>query len=640
MNDKQQPEANPVPEEKNVATKTKRARRAPGESQAAADKRKRTAGQAVDVGGQIVRLPIDKIDVHPLNPGRRRITPEGVRSLAEDIKLNGLQQPIKVRPAPGRKGRWQIIFGERRFKACKLAKWKTIDARVDDVDDVTALRLMGVENGQRVDLDAISVAEHLAEMTGEQKDGSRPLTQAEAGECYGITQGEVSNRIRLLRLTKPWRQLLISGEISSKQARGLVAWAGAPLVLDQVLAQWRKDQKDRWNRDLWQGERFAEAVEDVALKAVRPMDKRTRHNYGWPQGSHPRYFDPDARQKEQLAIVELPAGKRIARGGGRRETVAVATNAKLWDKLNAPGVKKANAEEKKKKKKEAGRLAGTSTKKVDEMSAKEKKAHAKKLAEQRRQQLADWNGEMRLRLLRAHTARKIGSLPGGSPGDWRILAAAVHCCEAWASARLGGMLDQAVSVALWSVAGEKGAHRSDSSMLSGSSPMLQATLEALAKGSNGAPAGKVPLARAHLLLAWLVRLTVWPVAGAKLKLGPREKHAWRWIGDDQPGRHDALPPLNAGHVLQLAMLFGATAEGAWAEAAAEDGPEREVVRQALAMHRKAELLQLAQEMKVPNPGATASEMAANILAAHVKKARKLPARWKPSGRGRARRRSG
>ena len=76
---------------------------------------------------------------------------------------------------------------------------------------------LGVENGQREDLDPFSVAQHLAAMTAPQSDGSQPLTQAAAGLCYSISQGEVASRLGLLKLTKPWRDLLAGGEITIKQ---------------------------------------------------------------------------------------------------------------------------------------------------------------------------------------------------------------------------------------------------------------------------------------------------------------------------------------------------------------------------------------------------------------------------------------
>lgn len=247
-------------------------------------------------------LHLAAIKPHPLNPGRVRCTPESIAELAESLRRDKQQQPILVR----RHGEgFQIIFGERRYRAALANLWTRIEGRVIEADDQLALRLMAVENGQREDLDPIAIAEHLQELTREQPDGSKVHTQAEAGQLYGIKQAEVANRIRLLRLPECWLASLRSGAMSPRAARELLPLAdgeGGLKLLEIAHREFSSESKVQWTRQQWSSGAISNRIENVVRKHARPIQFR---GHLWWQKC-PKLT---AEQRRSLAPFELKLGK-------------------------------------------------------------------------------------------------------------------------------------------------------------------------------------------------------------------------------------------------------------------------------------------------------------------------------------------
>jgi len=162
------------------------------------------------------KVPIEFIEPNPRNP-RKSFGDADLTDLAQSIREHGLVQPVVVRPSPGNAGRYEIIAGERRWRAAQRAGLVDVPVIVREVNDRTALELAIVENVQRTDLNPIE------EATGyQQLIDDHNYTQADLGQVIGKSRSHVANTLRLLKLPEDIRSLLINGEISAGHARTLV----------------------------------------------------------------------------------------------------------------------------------------------------------------------------------------------------------------------------------------------------------------------------------------------------------------------------------------------------------------------------------------------------------------------------------
>ena len=162
---------------------------------------------------------IENISVDQLNPGqyqpRKRFDEESLQELADSIIEQGLMQPIIVRKS---ENNFEIIAGERRWRAAKLAKVDTIPVIVRDINDRTASIIALIENMQRVDLSSIEEAEGIKKMIDE-----FGMTHEEASDAVGKSRSAVSNLLRLLQLTDFVKDKLNSGDIDMGHARALIS---------------------------------------------------------------------------------------------------------------------------------------------------------------------------------------------------------------------------------------------------------------------------------------------------------------------------------------------------------------------------------------------------------------------------------
>lgn len=161
------------------------------------------------------KAPIDMIEPNPRNP-RRRFDTEDLADLSQSIRSHGLVQPVVVRPAQER-GRYELIAGERRWRAAQAAGLTEIPIIIREVDDRIALELAIVENVQRADLNPLEEAQGY-----EQLMRDHDYTQAELGEVIGKSRSHVANTLRLLKLPPQVHQLIAQGQLSAGHARTLV----------------------------------------------------------------------------------------------------------------------------------------------------------------------------------------------------------------------------------------------------------------------------------------------------------------------------------------------------------------------------------------------------------------------------------
>ena len=160
-------------------------------------------------------IPIAQIEPNPDQP-RREFDPEALQELADSIKTMGIIAPITLRQVA--ENRYQIIAGERRWRASQIAGLTSIPAYIRTVEDENVMEMALVENIQREDLNAIEIAlayQHLVETTG--------LTQAKISERVGKSRAAVTNYLRLLKLPAQVQMALKDKEIDMGHARALLA---------------------------------------------------------------------------------------------------------------------------------------------------------------------------------------------------------------------------------------------------------------------------------------------------------------------------------------------------------------------------------------------------------------------------------
>ena len=164
--------------------------------------------------GAVSTLPLQKIEPNPLQP-RKTFAEEELDALAESIRIHGIIQPLTVRLLPN--GYYQIIAGERRWRAARLAGLSQVPVVVIEADDRKAMELALIENLQRADLNPIEEAEGYQQLISQYG-----MTQEQAAERVGKSRPAVANALRLLSLGPEILKLVEAGTISAGHARALL----------------------------------------------------------------------------------------------------------------------------------------------------------------------------------------------------------------------------------------------------------------------------------------------------------------------------------------------------------------------------------------------------------------------------------
>lgn len=189
--------------------------------------------QAVEPVSALRTIPLSQIRPNPLQP-RKEFKAEDLADLEASLRVSGLLQPVTVRPAP-RGGGFELIAGERRFRAAQRIGWTEIPAIVKDVDDRLLLSLAMVENLQRADLNPIEEAEGYEQLI---RDFS--LTQQEVADIVGKDRSTVANTLRLLALPATVRRLVWDGQLTVGHARALLGMGDEARIAElarEVVAQ-------------------------------------------------------------------------------------------------------------------------------------------------------------------------------------------------------------------------------------------------------------------------------------------------------------------------------------------------------------------------------------------------------------------
>jgi len=195
-----------------------------------------------DVGGEAAHLerpraqrkvPIEFLKPNPRNP-RRDFADAELRELADSIKHHGVIQPIVVRPVRGVQDRYEIVAGERRWRASQLAGLHEVPVVPVDVSDSDALEIAIIENVQRQDLNALEEAQGYHALANEFKRG-----QDEIAKIVGKSRSHVANTMRLTKLPAEVQAYIATGQLSAGHARALIGvpdpLAAAKRIVEQGL---------------------------------------------------------------------------------------------------------------------------------------------------------------------------------------------------------------------------------------------------------------------------------------------------------------------------------------------------------------------------------------------------------------------
>ena len=176
-------------------------------------------------------LPVEWIQRGVYQP-RRDIEPEALEELAASIRVHGIMQPIVVRSVGI--DRYEIIAGERRWRAAQLAELDSIPALIKEVSDEAAIAMALIENIQREDLNAIEEAFALQRLQQEFE-----LTQQQVADAVGKSRSAIANLLRLLQLSEPVRLMLERGDLEMGHARCLLVLEGERQLLSarEVVAK-------------------------------------------------------------------------------------------------------------------------------------------------------------------------------------------------------------------------------------------------------------------------------------------------------------------------------------------------------------------------------------------------------------------
>jgi ParB family chromosome partitioning protein len=176
-------------------------------------------------------IAIEKISVNPWQP-RLRFADAELAELAESLKQHGIIQPLLVRPHPDKPDHYQLIAGERRWRAAQLAKLHQVPVVIRQTDEKQAAEMALIENIQRQDLNSIEEAEGYRKLMDEFS-----YTQEELARVVGKSRSHLANTLRLLNLPQKVREMIAKGTLTSGQARPLIGHDDANSLAEMIIKQ-------------------------------------------------------------------------------------------------------------------------------------------------------------------------------------------------------------------------------------------------------------------------------------------------------------------------------------------------------------------------------------------------------------------
>ncbi|MFC2948759.1 nucleoid occlusion protein [Virgibacillus sediminis] len=182
---------------------------------------------------EVIQLPISKIEPNRFQP-RSIFSEEKIKELAQTINTHGMIQPIVVRKMEGEEDRYELIAGERRWRAVQTLEWENISAIIRDMTDAETASVALIENLQREELTVIEEAMAYAKLLE-----LHSLTQEALAQRLGKNQSTVANKLRLLKLPEEVQQALMNKAITERHARALIKLGDQEqqLLLQEIVDQ-------------------------------------------------------------------------------------------------------------------------------------------------------------------------------------------------------------------------------------------------------------------------------------------------------------------------------------------------------------------------------------------------------------------
>lgn len=249
------------------------------------------------VAREIHALPVDLMQRGKYQP-RVDMHPESLEELANSIRAQGLVQPIVVRPIGG--GRYEIIAGERRWRASQMAGLQEVPVVVRDVPDQAAMAMALIENIQREDLNPIEEARALQRLILEFS-----LTHQEAADAVGRSRAAVSNLLRLLELPDEVKTMLEHGDIEMGHARALLALTG-------------EDQRAAAHKVVAQG---------LSVRETERLVKQLQAETAVVAKAAKVSVDPDIQRLEQFLSENLATQVQIKHGPKGKGQLVISYNS-------------------------------------------------------------------------------------------------------------------------------------------------------------------------------------------------------------------------------------------------------------------------------------------------------------------------
>ena len=195
------------------------------------DEAKVVAGAPVEDVAGVREIPIELIHRNAQQP-RWMFTEAEIAELSASIREKGVLQPILVRPSPTAHGEWEIVAGERRWRASQRAGLRVMPVLVRELDDAQVVEIGVIENVQRTNLNPIEEAaayQQLVERFGR--------TQDEVAESIGKSRSHVANTLRLMNLPEPVRAYVLEGRLSAGHARAILTADDPVGLADRIIAR-------------------------------------------------------------------------------------------------------------------------------------------------------------------------------------------------------------------------------------------------------------------------------------------------------------------------------------------------------------------------------------------------------------------
>ncbi len=249
-------------------------------------------------------IPIEQIRPGRYQP-RRHFDPDAIATLAASIREKGILQPLLVRPLPNLPNTYELIAGERRWRAAQQAQLHEVPVLIRDLSDRETLEIALIENLQREDLNPMEEADAYARLMAEFQH-----TQDELARAVGKSRSHVANTLRLLALPEPVREHLAEGRLSAGHARSLIGLDRAEDVARDIIAR---------GLNVRQTEALAQRLrQPVTTPAAKPA---------------PSLLDADTIELERLVSAGLGLGVKIRHKGSGGEILIQYKNFDQLDHL-------------------------------------------------------------------------------------------------------------------------------------------------------------------------------------------------------------------------------------------------------------------------------------------------------------------